>query len=615
MHLIERSVITLIGSVYEKNYAKLSGGVVSIKQECQLQDYHGLFIHNRATTGGVLYTIRSELILNNSIFSYNQATGNGGALFILQTREEVAFYGLCNLTHNSAGTGGAIYAIESILSLYTHNIFLYTQFYILSVAFNMASDSGGGIYLYRSTFTSLPLGSIVNISYNKAKNSGGGIYAINSLITCIEPYRSLNNWPYQNLMVFANNGAQKGGGLYLESAAQIRIQKISYFLNPHKVKLNTTIYFLSNLAVYGAAIYVADESYIDVCDGGFSSIEGTTSNVECFVQVFSSESPLATECSDPNIKFTTNEYENYTAPTLIFGGLLDRCIPDPSRAEILSNSYGQKEIDGFTYLKLISNIADTKQISSLPVRVCFCTPDGNPDCSYVPPIIHVKKGESFNVSLVAVDQVNHTVSNIMIHSSLNCTDSSLGEDQSIQVTKEACTNLTFNVYSPHATEELIMYAEGPCRNAGRSQSRIHVTFQPCTCPIGFQSNYERNDCVCVCDSKLSPYFTKTDNSCNTQTESLVRRGTVWTTFINDSNHNSSGFLIYPYCPLDYCVPPKLISMFISTLTLSTELMHSALTTDQDFYVHFANLVSVCPMGILGVSLALRHGIKDMYQLF
>ena len=64
-------------------------------------------------------------------------------------------------------------------------------------------------------------------------------------------------------------------------------------------------------------------------------------------------------------------------------------------------------IEGVAYLKSISNI-DTDSIRSSPVRVCFCGPNNRQDCSYEPPTIKVKKGESFNVSLVAVDQVNHT---------------------------------------------------------------------------------------------------------------------------------------------------------------------------------------------------------------
>ena len=95
--------------------------------------------------------------------------------------------------------------------------------------------------------------------------------------------------------------------------------------------------------------------------------------------------------------FTLMERTNST--TVLFGGLLDQCTLDP-HAEILANCYVQnsKGIDGVTYLKLISNMNDTKYISSLPVRVCFCTAHYQPDCSFEPSIINAKKGESFNVS-------------------------------------------------------------------------------------------------------------------------------------------------------------------------------------------------------------------------
>ena len=78
-------------------------------------------------------------------------------------------------------------------------------------------------------------------------------------------------------------------------------------------------------------------------------------------------------------------------------------------------------IDGNTYFKTISNIvlvnsSETDSvISSLPVRVCFCAKEDQPDCNYKPPPILVKKGGVFNVSLVAVDQV---MDDVTIFSSL-----------------------------------------------------------------------------------------------------------------------------------------------------------------------------------------------------
>ena len=51
------------------------------------------------------------------------------------------------------------------------------------------------------------------------------------------------------------------------------------------------------------------------------------------------------------------------------------------------------------------------------------------------------------MSLVAVDQVNHTLPGTAIHSSLASTEGGLGEGQMIQKTKDSCTNLTFSVFS------------------------------------------------------------------------------------------------------------------------------------------------------------------------
>ena len=552
LYIAIESQITGRECVYKNNTANLAGGVMAMDQLSLFYDHQSQFYNNKAKLGGVMYAVRSGLALSNSIFFDNQAAESGGVIYVLQSLQDVEFYGRCNLTYNSARTGGAIYAVESTLYVVNGQV--------LSIKLNSASDSGGGLYLYRSTLSS-GYASITNISDNKAKGNGGGIHAINSMIVCTQSYRRGSGWPFQTLLFFTNNNASKGGGLHMESAAQLRLLKVNDNIHLRKDKLNTSIYFTSNTAHYGSAVYVADETYFDVCGGDHSTINSTvTSNAGCFIQVFSEATALAEKSSIISIEFINNEHNSTINSTIVFGGLLDRCIPDP-RAEIVANGYVQnsKEVDGVTYLKFISNLNDTDYISSLPVRMCFCTPDYQPDCSYEPPTIHVKKGENFNVSLVAVDQVNHTLKNVIVYSFLSHTESSLGEGQITQATDNACTNLTFSVLSPHASEELILYAEGPCRNASRSQSRVHVVFLPCTCPIGFQpTRYDSNICNCVCDPHLSPYLTEGDNNCNIHTESLARHGNFWIGFINDgtsleNSDNSSKFIIYPYCPLDYCL--------------------------------------------------------------
>ena len=108
-------------------------------------------------------------------------------------------------------------------------------------------------------------------------------------------------------------------------------------LSDHKI--NTSIYFVSNFAQKGSAVYVADETYFDVCGGSNSVINAiATANTECFVQVFSDAVALTKELGTTSIKFVTNDSSSTTGSTVIFGGLLDRCVPDP-RAEIFVNGY------------------------------------------------------------------------------------------------------------------------------------------------------------------------------------------------------------------------------------------------------------------------------------
>ena len=110
------------------------------------------------------------------------------------------------------------------------------------------------------------------------------MYATNTLIICTEYYRKMNTKPNQTLIFFANNSALKGGGLYLESSTQLRIQKISDVTNLKDAKLNSSIHFASNTGEYGTAVYVADETYFDVCNNLYGTANSTTtSNADCFI--------------------------------------------------------------------------------------------------------------------------------------------------------------------------------------------------------------------------------------------------------------------------------------------------------------------------------------------
>ena len=151
--------------------------------------------------------------------------------------------------------------------------------------------------------------------------------------------------------------------------------------------------------------------------------------------------------------------------------------------------------------------------------------------------------------LVAVDQIFQPL-NATIQASVLYTDSRLAEGQ-LNTISAQCTNLTFNIVSPHDSENLTLYtSDGPCKNAEFSRATVEVHFLPCSCPIGLQvARTNDSNCTCECHRKISLYVKK----CNSHTGSLVKqpRSRAWISSINDTN--LTGYLAYPNCPFDYCL--------------------------------------------------------------
>ena len=150
--------------------------------------------------------------------------------------------------------------------------------------------------------------------------------------------------------------------------------------------------------------------------------------------------------------------------------------------------------------------------------------------------------------LVAADHVNHTVA-ANITTEVTSLKVGLGEGQQIQEIPSNCSNLTFNVFSPNDFETLQLYANGPCRGAGPFIRQVHIHFSECTCSIDFISSNNITSCECICDPNLLPYI----KNCSYTTKTLLREGThSWITYRNDTD--PPGYIIYPYCPFDYCHP-------------------------------------------------------------
>ena len=550
--------LIITNSTFTNNSATILGGVIYcsalLPDRESLNIYSSSFYTNKADGyGGIMFTIGCTTHIADSAFDHNLGSlyifnsnltisgyttfenctepsnktatedvltcQEGGAITTFQST--VIFTGATNLLNNQARCGGAILATESKIMIYGET----------TIANNTATNSnGGGISLYQSD---LEIKRNCNISHNHAMR-GGGIHATSSTVAVYQP----------TTLQFINNRAKNGSGLYLEVNPKL------YILKSQSTRQSFTddeylLIFSGNHANYGGAVYVADDTNSGAC----------SPDNECFIQTLSLDQN-SYMLDTVNILFSDNTASEQGAD--LFGGLLDRCIPSPfaevylkQRTRYSGVSYSGVSYSGVSYLGNISTITALDTISSLPVRICFCNNESEPDCSYQPAPIKVKKGEAFTVSLVAVDQVNRSVDANFI-GSLSSHDGGFREGQQTQSVERNCTKITFNVFSPRGSETINLFADGPCGSSTPSIRHLYIQFTDCTCPVGFQVEPSNSDtrCECICDPKLSRYIT----SCNSTTESFIRMNTnSWITYINDTD--PPGYVIHPNCPFDYCQPP------------------------------------------------------------
>ena len=535
---IEGGSFNITNSCSCKNSAAFRGGVMVTFAESFIIINNSSFNNNTANRyGGIMFNLESSTHIIDTTFHYNSGslyTFNGNLTFSGQSRFDncaetsnkttltlqeggaltsfqsiVIFNGETSFFNNQAKQGGAILAIESTIIIMLHNT--------TTVANNMAKDSsGGGVFLQQSDFE---VKGSCSISNNYATR-GGGVHAKSSTITV-----------HQLGTLQFTNKAENGGGLYLEVSPKLYVLKRVIVRHP-----NDTIVFTGNHANYGGAVYVADDTISGAC----------SPSIECFIQTLALYQRSGADLNTLNIYFSENTAAE-RGPNL-FGGLLDRCVASSfaevyKKPEILREQY----YTGVKYLQDLSNTA-SDSIASDPVRVCFCDNKSEPDCSYPPLPIKVKKGETFNVSLVAVDQVNHSVEATIISSLAH--GGGFCEGQQTQSVGKNCTNLTFNVLSSNDNESINLFADGPCESSQLSIRKLNIQFLDCTCPVGLQpSNSESSRCECICDSRLSPYIT----NCSFTTSSIIRENTnSWITYVNDTD--PPGYVIHPNCPFDYCRP-------------------------------------------------------------
>ena len=494
-----------------------------------------VFNSNVTLTGYIL------LIRNRSPQITVEVNRQGGAITLIQSN--AFFNGTCGLKQNCAENGGAIFSTGSKLYISGH----------VQITDNVATRSGGGIYLSNSEINCQRRSVLVHDN-NTATQLGGGIHAISSSIIIssafiAEYFPTYYKYP-ETRLYFGNNVAEKGGGLSLESNTRLYILKRETIESDTKYGDSNIVIFSENSADYGGAVFVNDDTN-SACASG---------QIECFFQVVSVDfysflSRLISSGQPQNIETRSIYFfKNYASNSgsNLYGGLLDRCAV--SRFAEVHNKYREVYKDGgngITYFGHVSSAEVTSTrtlISSRPVKVCLCTLGNEYNCTdNMGSTKQVKKGETFTVPLVAVDQNDQPV-NATVQSSLHFTQSGLAEGQLSRGIGAECTDLMFNIVSSRDYEELTLYAsDGPCKDVEPSTRTVGIHFLPCDfCRIGLQIS--KINCTCECHNDIRQYIVQ----CNIFSGAFVRQpqGRVWISYINDTN--LTGYLIYPNCPLDYC---------------------------------------------------------------
>ena len=441
----------------------------------------------------------------------------GGCITLLLSRMSILSDGVLLLRESVAINGGGVLTISSNIDVLDST---------LEILGNNATDTGGGVYIYQSK---LYIRGSANISDNRAEKFGGGIHAISSMIVLhIQRMDRVH-------LYLQSNVAEKGGSACLEMNSKFFItQLLIRSKNNYSYDAARAIHLFDNSADYGGAIFVADDTNRDTCSSGQVYTITAFTQSECFFQIIAIANDLYT--FGDAFEFTNNSAT--ISGSLLYGGLLDRCTVSAFSKSPTMYSSVPRYVDDI--------INDT---TSEPVKLYGCDEDGKAICSESSCQVNATKGEKFTMKIFAVDQVNRTVNSTVRLYLPSDSHGTLGEGPKVFKIGPTCTAVSFTVFSQRAYEDVVLYADGPCKNLGLSPLKVKVHFHPCICPSGFEPSEDINDkCLCVCHRVLQSLSFIKESDCNSTSLMIVRNKPFWISSTNDT------FMVYEDCPFTYCFP-------------------------------------------------------------
>lgn len=564
----EYSITSIRECEFRNNEAVNMGGAVELRQ-CRATITNSVFHNNRADFGGGLALFGTAITISGSDFSNNFANYMGGAIYAeAETLHmEITFQDTCLLSNNHAGldygSGGGLH----LTSGGENRVKTLVQGKLIIANNTVYQGNGGGVFLYLVKLTIQGNGSL-ELIHNYADISGGGIYAEGSVIN-VNPHLD----PKREFISFLRNHAMYGGGLYMCKGVLYVSMSTCDSTFHHSIK------FISNSANIGGAIYL-----YEICDLFEDMID------HCFFHIL----PIISNC-------TQAQFKDFSKHSIHFS----QNYAEISGSSVYKESFGYCTMDHlrvqeFTNLLEVSDIS-VSDIGSLAVQACLCQ-NGQPDCNYqIHSVVKVINGKEFTVEVAIADRGNHIVNGSI---STQIQGGLIREDQRTQDVTGGCTLLKFNIFSTQGYQHLTMMpiVKSPYIYTNLSSTVITIEFPFCiSCPTGFQKIVNKvTGCDCNCDKDLKSFVI----SCNPSTGVITKgRTTAWISYINVTK-GTNGYLIYPYCPFDYCLPPD------ETVDINLNMPNGADT--QCAHNRSGTLCGICSEG-LSLSLGSSNCIPCPYN--
>jgi predicted outer membrane repeat protein len=240
---VSDSSVSITMTIFERNFAVGNGSALHLTMSSVTLNRVTFASNSAQGYGGAIYvfgvTLRSDLVIKNSIFRFNHATKYGGAIYSRSLDRSQITIDTSSFVFNSANCGGSLYLIKSYVILEQK----------IEMSNNTALETGGAIHAIDSL---MDHGNCI-FAHNTAGKMGGALLLNNTKLDKHFNPSIVAEMVFHYNMVTAATG--KGGAILVpDRDCQIN-RCFAYSSNTVVMRHSKLLRFSSNHARYGSVIH------------------------------------------------------------------------------------------------------------------------------------------------------------------------------------------------------------------------------------------------------------------------------------------------------------------------------------------------------------------------